>query len=470
MRYLVFTLFVFILITAQSKVVLPDVLSDNMVLQQKSYITLWGKASARKYVRIKASWDTKEFKYFTKKDGSWKICIKTPEASFQAHNITFNDGQQTSIENILIGEVWFCSGQSNMEMTFKGFNNQPIAGADEVIQNANPENGIRMLRVKRNPQTQPVKTAEGKWMLSTSLNVPDFSATAYFYALTLRKKLNVPIGIINSSWGGSSVEGWMSRDLVDNYSDFDLNQPIPDNENWKKPCIMFNGMLKPYTDYVIKGFVWYQGESNIGRYATYAEKLRDMATLWRYEWGLGQLPFYIVEIAPYLYDHPTNAAKLREAQFKTTTILEKSWIVSTNDLVLPEECNIVHPCLKLPIGERLATLALQTTYGFDTLCAQGPSFASMDISNNEIIIHLNNCKDSIQNTDNFIGFEIAGEDQQFFPAKAVLHENKCSLVLQSMEVQNPVAVRYCFKNYAVGNVKNSCGWPLFAFRTDTWDN
>lgn len=468
MKSLFFIILFLIPIFTEAKVVLPDVLSDNMVLQQNSYIKLWGTAKPRKYVKVKTSWSTKEYKYFSRKNGSWFVSIKTPKGSFTPQTITITDGSITTIQNILIGEVWFCSGQSNMEMPFKGFNNQPIEGAQEVIDQADPNNGIRMVSVKRNPQDCPVSIAEGKWMLSTKDNVPKFSATAYFFALKLRKELNLPIGIINSSWGGSSVEGWMNKDLADNYDDLDLNLKIPDNENWKKPCIMYNGMLKPFKDYVVKGFVWYQGESNIGRNATYASKLNDMATLWRYEWQNETLPFYIVEIAPYLYEHPIDAAKLREAQFKASNIITYSGIVSTNDLVRPDEANIVHPSMKKPIGERLANLALANNYGFDTICAVSPSYERMEIKENQVIIYLKNVHDQVIQQPNFEGFEIAGEDQVFHSAHAILNPDKKSFVVQAIDVQNPVAVRYCFKNHQLGNVKNDCGLPLIPFRTDNW--
>jgi len=465
----IIALFAFVIpFLSLAKIDLPDVLSDNMVLQQNSVIKLWGRAKARKYVRIKTSWDSKEYKYFTRKDGKWLVSIKTPNGSFTPQTITISDGSVTKIENVLIGEVWFCSGQSNMEMTFKGFNNQPIEGAEEAIATADPNNGIRMVSVKRNPQDCPVSIAEGKWMLSTKENVPKFSATAYFFALKLKKELNVPIGIINSSWGGSSVEGWMNRELADNYTDLDLDLKIPNDENWKKPCIMYNGMLRPFKDYVVKGFVWYQGESNIGRHATYASKLKDMASLWRTEWQNDELPFYIVEIAPYLYDETIEPAKLREAQYKASTIITNSGIVSTNDLVRPDEANIVHPSMKQPIGERLANLALLKNYGFDSICAESPSYERMELIGNQILIHLKNVHNEILPIENYVGFEIAGEDRVFHQAQVILDKDKKSFIVQSINVPNPVSVRYCFKNHQLGNVKNDCGLPLIPFRTDNW--
>ncbi|MEY3237613.1 MAG: hypothetical protein RI883_1714, partial [Bacteroidota bacterium] len=289
-RFLLVFLLLFISFTSFCTVILPDVFSDNMVLQQKSTIKIWGIAKPHKNVIIKPSWSLKSYKFRTKKDGRWVISIETPVASFEKQTITFSDGKTTTLSNILIGEVWFCSGQSNMEMPLKGYKEQPIDKAEETIKNGDVENGIRMLKVKRNAQEVPVTYAEGTWMLSSSKNLESFSAVAYFYALTLRQKLNVPIGIINSSWGGSSIEGWMSKSLVDSYSDYSSNQPFADNETTKKTSVMYNGMIQPFVNYTIKGFVWYQGEANVDRYKTYAAKLKDMVSLWRLNWNLGDLP------------------------------------------------------------------------------------------------------------------------------------------------------------------------------------
>ena len=481
MKFLITLVLVFTHCLLYSKVVLPDMFSDYMVLQQNNYIKIWGIAKPNKCVRIKASWSDKEYKYCTKKDGSWIVSLKTPAGSFTEHTISFIESKtSTTINHVLIGEVWFCSGQSNMEMTFKGFTNQPIENAEKVIAEADPTSGVRMLRVKRIGQEAPSNTAEGKWMNSTPQNVPNFSAVAYFFGLKLRKELNVPIGLINSSWGGSSVEGWMNRDLVDNYTDLDLKQEIPDNESWRKPCIMYNGMLKPFTDYVIKGFIWYQGESNIDRYETYASKLKDMVTLWRYEWGLGDLPFYEVEIAPCVFDNPVHSAKLREAQFKATEIIANSGIVSTNDLVGQDEAKTVHPKRKQPIGERLANLALKRTYGRDTICADFASYQAMELQNEKIILTFNNTSGGLSfgeqrelTADSLIGFEIAGSDHVFYPANAQLLPygiaGRDRIELSSTQVAKPEAVRYAFKTYAPGNIRNGCDLPLFPFRTDNWE-
>ena len=475
-----------------AKIVLPEIFSDYMVLQQNSSIKIWGQAKAHKHVKVKMSWSSEEYKCHVKKDGSWTIALKTPTASFSEHTITLSESKSSiTIKHVLIGEVWFCSGQSNMEMTFKGYKDQPIENADKMIAEADPNRGIRMLKVKRNGQAFPVKTVEGKWMNSTQENLPNFSAVAYFFGLKLRQELNVPIGLINCSWGGSSVEGWMNRELVEKYTDFDLTKVLSESETWKKPYVMYNGMISPLTEFIIKGFLWYQGESNINRHATYASKLQDMVDLWRKDWKLGELPFYLVEITPCIYEDPVSAAKLREAQFKATQMISNSGMVSTNDLVGPEEAKTVHPKRKQPIGERLANMALKQTYERDTICGHFSSYKSMISSNDKILLTLKNQTGGLRietstfndgiASDSLIGFEIAGNDHVFHPAKATLlpylndiknYVNKeityDLIEVSSANVSNPEAVRYAFKTYAIGNLRNQCDLPVIPFRTDNW--
>ena len=452
---------------AESKVVLPDVFDNNMVIQQSSNLRLWGVAKPQKLVKIKASWSTKEYKIQTYKDGKWSVTIPTPAASFTPHTIRFDDGHITLLRGILIGDVWFCSGQSNMEMTFKGFTNQPIDQAERMIQESSNSQAIRMFKVKRNSAESPSQDGIGKWLIAGPSTLEQFSVVAYSFAKKLHEELKIPIGIIHSSWGGSSVEGWMNSDLVDNYSDMNLNEDIPDSENWRKPCVMYNGMLKPFVRVPIKGFVWYQGEANIDRYSTYANKLTDMINLWRFEWKLGKLPFYLVEIAPYLYEHPVNAAKLREAQQQTARQTEKTWIVCTNDLVRPDEANIVHPSQKEPIGQRLANLALKNTYGRDIPCSDSPTYSSIETKGNRSKLYFSNTYEGLQSKGEFGGFEVADSNQVFLPAQAKWQADG-SIEVFHADISNIASVRYCFKNYSVGSIKNSCGLPLFDFRTDNW--
>ncbi|MCF8329499.1 MAG: sialate O-acetylesterase [Crocinitomicaceae bacterium] len=453
-----------------AKVVLPDVLSDNMVIQQNSTIKLWGTAKAKTAVKIKVSWSTVSYTCRSEKNGQWQLSIKTNAASFQKHTITISDGKLITIQNVLIGEVWLCSGQSNMEMSFNGFNNQPIADANYYILNAKKESGIRMLNVVKSASLNSNSVGKGKWLESSPQNLPSFSATAYFFALRLQEQLKVPIGIINSSYGGSCIEGWLSPGNLERYTDFDFRQKIPDSMSWQRPNVMYQNMLKPFRNYVINGFVWYQGESNVERYATYAQKLQELVYLWRYTFDNADLPFYVVEIAPFLYGDLVQAAKLREAQFQGVNLMYNTGYVCTNDLVLEFEATNIHPSQKKPIGDRLANLVLHDSYHFDTIHAYSPSIDQYCITNDSIVLYFKNSEQGFQFQQEFVGFEVADSTKSFISASASVGIDKNTLVIKMGNGYVPMAVRYCFKNFQLGNVKSTYGLPLVPFRTDDWSN
>ena len=453
-----------------AKVVLPDILSDNMVIQQNSSIKLWGTAKAKTSVKIKVSWSTVPYTCRSEKNGQWQISIQTNAASFQKHTITISDGKLITIQNVLIGEVWLCSGQSNMEMSFNGYKDQPIADANYYISNAKKESGIRMLNVVKSSSINSNSVGKGKWLESSPQNLPSFSATAYFFALRLQEQLKVPIGIINSSYGGSCIEGWLSPGNLERYTDFDAKQKIPDSMSWQRPNVMYQNMLKPYRDYVINGFVWYQGESNVGRYGTYAQKLQELIYLWRYTFNNADLPFYVVEIAPFLYGDLDPAAKLREAQFQGVNLMYNTGYVCTNDLVLESEATNIHPSQKKPIGDRLANLVLHDSYHFDTIHAYSPSIDQYCITNDSIVLYFKNSEQGFQFQQEFVGFEVADSTKSFISASASLGIDKNTLVIKMGNGYVPLAVRYCFKNFQLGNVKSTYGLPLVPFRTDDWDN
>ena len=279
-KWIMFICLVMIQAWAKAKVILPEILSDNMVLQQQTEVCLWGKAEANKLIIISPSWTDKIYKTKSDKDGKWKTKIVTPTASYITYTISVSDGEEIKLNNILIGEVWFCSG----------------------IATASKWKGIRMVTIGRDGQTEPVDYCRGSWKVSNPENAPEFSATGFNFAMMMNQVLDIPIGIINCSWGGSTVEGWLPREIVAEYPDIDLERDIRREDGWwhyTSPTLMYNGMLHPLQNYTIKGFLWYQGEANVGKHDTYAERLRTMVELWRKEWGLGELPFYYVEIAPF---------------------------------------------------------------------------------------------------------------------------------------------------------------------------
>lgn len=458
---------------AWGKVTLPDIVSDNMVLQQQTEACLWGKAKANAEVRICPSWNQKVYKVTADAEGKWVAKIQTPTASYQTYTISISDGEEVKLNNVLVGEVWFCSGQSNMEMPLKGFGNCPIAGANETIATASQWKGIRVATVEKNGQLQPVDECKGSWKVSNPENAPDFSATAFNFAMMMNRVLDIPVGIINCSWGGSTVEGWLPREIVSQYPDIDLKKDIrkENGHDWwhyLSPTLMYNGMLKPLQRYTIKGFLWYQGESNVGKHKTYAERLKTMVELWRKEWGLGELPFYYVEIAPFNSTETTGCALLREAQFKAQALIPNSGMISTNDLVQPYEIKNIHPKNKTDVGKRLAYMALNKTYHVPGIEAYGPVYKSMEVKDGAVILSFDHAEEGFNCLSGMEGFEVAGSDKVFYPAKAEVFNSR-QIKVTCDKVAQPVAVRYCFRDFQPGNVANLRELPLYPFRTDDWE-
>lgn len=460
-------LFLFTL-SAQAKIQLPDIFSDHMMLQQRAEAKLWGTAKPNSKVTINPSWDANTYTVQSGKDGKWSAFIQTPQASYDPHTLTISDGEALTLHDILIGEVWFCSGQSNMEIPLNGFWNNPIMDANESIANASTYKGLRFANVTKKAAVTPQEYAEGKWQTSTPENLQWCSATAFHFATSLGKILDIPVGIINCSWGGATVEGWMPADILKSYADIDLSQAGSKEEpEYMQPMIMYNGMLHPLQGYTVKGFLWYQGESNLGKHDTYPERLATMVNIWRNNWGLGELPFYFVEVAPFNYGDNILGAYLREAQFNAQHLIPNSGMISTNDLVEPYEANNIHPKNKTEVGKRLSYMALAHTYGMKGIADRGPVYKSMEVKEGKAIIDFHHATDGYNLTEGIEGFEVAGADKVFHPAKAKTYNHR-QIEVSSDKVTEPVAVRYGFKNFQPGNLKNTRQQPVYPFRTDNW--
>lgn len=459
-----------------AKVVLPQILSDHAVLQQQTEVKLWGKAVPNTTVNVTPSWNNQTITAQSDNEGRWQVSIQTPAADFTPYSIEFSDGEITRIQNILIGEVWFCSGQSNMEMPLNGFWNCPIEHANETIATSGEWNAIRMATIPKTGALTPQEHVAGSWKESNPFNAPYFSATAFNFARMLHRVLRVPVGIISCAWGGSRVEGWLPREVVEGFRDVDLKKEIKKPEKGKEwdyytPTVMYNGMLKPLQRYTIRGFLWYQGESNIFNYQFYAPMMTAMVQLWRNVWEAPDMPFYYVQIAPYKYENSRNtgAALLREAQVEALKTIPNSGIVPTTDIG-DEFC--IHPPQKDVVGLRLATLALTKTYGIRRLPSNGPMMTKVDYADKKAIVTFDNAPAGLFPTFSELeGFEIAGADKKFYPAKAKIVGRTNTVEVWSEEVAQPVAVRYAFRNY-VGNItlRNTFGLSAFPFRTDTWDD
>lgn len=478
-----FSLAAFALITlgAQAKVKLPHILGDDMVIQQNSEANLWGWDKPGTEVKVTTSWSSQKYSVKTGKDGKWAVKVLTPKASYTPLTITFDDGDQTTLNNILAGEVWVCAGQSNMEMPVKGFGNCPVKDFNQVVIDAKNYKGIHYVKIPSVMSMKPLDDANCEWKEVNPETVGEASATGYFFAQVVNKALDIPVGLVMANKGGSRVESWLDRD----YLKKNTQEPLDTNAIVKKfswdyhrPLVWGNGTFHPILNYTIKGILFYQGCSNVGDPAgQYTQRLADLVAQWRRDFKQGDVPFYFVEIAPYHYDNVNGdwGAKLREQQFNAAKIIPNSGIISTNDCVYPYEKEQIHPCQKQKVGERLGFMALNKTYGMKNVIGDGMTFKEMKIVGDTVKVHFNNEFGAYNRFEGIEGFEIAGEDKVFHPATAKHFWqpgndpwNEC-IIVTCPEVKKPVALRYCFKNFQLGNLANAGGLPLFPFRTDNWE-
>ena len=460
-----------------AKIELPDILGDNMVLQQQTEARLWGTAQAGATISADADWLERAVETKADKNGQWQLTLKTPAAEKKEHQIALSEnGQiQMTLRRVLIGEVWFASGQSNMEMPLEGFWNCPVKNSNEEIATAAEHPWVRIAPIKQNGQTKPVETCPGKWQVPSPDTAPYFSATAWYFALMLQRVLDIPVGIIACAWGGSKVEGWTPEEIVRTYDDVDIEKEQKEgwNGSWwhyYTPVIMYNGMLHPLRHYTIRGFLWYQGESNVGKDKTYPRRLKTMVEVWRREFGgtAGSLPFYMVEIAPWggYGDEWLSAPLFRECQHHAASIIENSGIISTNDLVEPYEVNQIHPSEKREVGNRLAYMALNRTYGKKSIVCDSPEYDRMEVHGDTVEVFFTHAEQGLSPWQDIRGFEISGADGLFYPATGVLNESHKSVMVTSDKVTAPTAVRYAFKAFMPGNLKSVRGLPVVPFRSN----
>ncbi|MBQ6204592.1 MAG: 9-O-acetylesterase [Prevotella sp.] len=481
MRKLILTAATALAICAQAKVTLPYVMGDNMILQQQTEARLWGKTTAKE-VKVTTSWDNQVYTAKASKNGDFIVKVKTPKASYTPLSITFDDGDRLTLNNILAGEVWVCAGQSNMEMPVKGFGNCPVEGYNDAVITANQYKGVHFVKIPSVMRVEPQWNSEPtEWKEVSPQTVGEASATGYFFAQVINKALDVPVGLIMANKGGSRVESWLTKENLEKYTKEPTDSAgiVAFKPEWDyhRAMLWGNGTFNPILNYTVKGILYYQGCSNVGDPGDqYSERMKILVEQWRSQFGLGEIPFYFVEIAPYHYDNADAdwGAKLREQQYKASLAIPNSGLVSTNDLVYPYEPTQIHPAQKKPVGQRLAYLALNKTYGMDAVGCMSPSYKDMRVTGDIVDIHLNNDLGAISRFEDIQGFELAGEDRVFHPAKAVHFWQPGggywdeTIRITSPEVKHPVAIRYCFKNFQIGNLKNAAGLPLFPFRTDKW--
>lgn len=448
-----------------AEIKLPAVFGNHMVLQQQTNAAIWGTASPNKTVEIFTSWNNKIYATKSNNKGQWKLKVQTPKAG-GPFNMTISDGEILELNNVLIGEVWVCSGQSNMFMSLKGINNQPVLGSNKTIALSRNKN-IRLFSVKRHASYDKLNDVSGKWLECNPENVSDFSATAYYFGKMIEEVLQVPVGLIVTSWGGTAIEPWISEN---GFKEFDWvtlpNKKEKKDATQKIPTTLFNGMINPLVGLSIKGALWYQGESNRKEPEKYKELLPGLIKNWRNEWGIGNFPFYYVQIAPYDYDTPgLNSALIREAQLKTLTAVENVGMTCLMDI---GEKQIIHPANKEVGGERLAYLALAKTYGIKGIAYSGPVLKDMIIEGSIVKLTFDHAKHGLNTFGKeLVNFKIAGKNKRFYPADASI--NWQGITLFSAYVKEPVAVRYAFDDFVVGELFNTEGLPASSFRTDDWE-
>lgn len=458
--------------SVRAEIRLPGILSDRMVLQRTELVSLWGWARPDSRVTAETSWGARADAE-SDSEGRWLLKIETPEAGYTPHSIRITDPDgSVELHDVLIGEVWLCAGQSNMVMPLQGFDEQQIvAGSAEDIADAENYPGIRMATVPLRQAVSPQEDAETAWEVCSRETAPRFSAVAFYFARCLSQTLDVPIGILQSSWGGSRIECWMSQEAL---APFEKVKPRdmtdPRRIECLRPVVMYNAMIHPLKNYALRGFVWYQGCANLGQYRTYDLRMEALAADWRRLWGSEELPFYFVEIAPYQYGgSEEKAAFLREAQHRAAALIPRSDFVTTADLVFPHEEHCIHPSRKSEVGERLAALALNETYGCEEFACKAPTFASAEfLDDGTILLSFDHTGCGLVAQDRPAGFETAGKDKKFHPAEAEILPGGKQILLRPATDGKVLSVRYGFRNWAPASIWNTDGLPIVPFRTDDW--
>jgi sialate O-acetylesterase len=435
-------------------------------LQQQSQVAVWGWAKPNTNVSVTGSWNRKTYNIKSDAKGYWRLKIATPTAGFTPYTLTVSDGKAVTLKNILIGEVWICSGQSNMEMPMKGFRNEPIEGGGEAIA-ASSNFGLRCFTVTKMSKAAPQDDCTGQWEIAAPNTTPNFTATGYFFARLINQALNVPVGLIHTSWGGSRIEAWMTPNSMKGIPE----KPVPATDaeitiQNGSPTVLYNGMIYPILGYGIRGAIWYQGESNRDEPALYVKMFDAMVREWRDLWGMGEFPFYYCQIAPYYYGGGTNSGFIREAQAKGMTTTPNTGMAVLMDA---ESVYCIHPPKKRDAGERMALWALAETYGMKGTHYRSPEVKSLEIEGRVAIITFDMSADPGLTTygKEILNFQIAGENKRFASAKAAYSGNK--IYVFSPSVAKPVAVRYCWDDTSATEIFTVEGnLPLSSFRTDEW--
>ncbi len=445
-------------IFSNAEVRLPAILGSHMVLQQKSEVNVWGWCAPGENIKLTTSWDTTRYTTIGTSGAKWSLKIKTPAAG-GPFTITINE--KILLEDVMTGEVWICGGQSNMEWS----GDQKLQQSLDEAPHATNEK-IRFFYVPKTTSDYLQEDTKASWKVCSPEEMVHFSAIGYFFGKKIQNELNVPVGLINSNWGGTPAEVWTPKEVVEKDPILkEASLKLNPSKWWPiSPGIGYNAMIAPLTKFKIAGAIWYQGESNTQNYPSYARLMTKMIASWRDAWSFS-FPFYFVQIAPFSYGNYNVGALIREQQTACLSI-SKTGMVVVHDLV--EDVNNIHPVKKKEVADRLATLALSETYGVKNLICKYPVYRGMVLEKNRIRILFEHVENGLMASAKDLNeFYIAGDDQKFLFASARIEGN--TVIVWNKAVKNPVAVRFGFSNTTIPNLFNKEGLPVNLFRTDTWD-
>ena len=436
---------------------LPDIFSDNMVLQQRSSINIWGWAKPREVIKLVASWNGDTLSTTPNNQGDWELALQTPEAG-GPYTIYIQGNNSLMLNNILIGEVWLCSGQSNMEWTAtSGINN-----AEQEVAAANYPN-IRFYTVDHRTALSPQIDLESSsgWTACTPESMKNFSAVAYFFARRVFEETGVPIGLINSSWGGTPAEAWTPESVYKKNEKLAKSAALLEEVPWGpvEPGRLYNSMIAPVTRFNIAGTIWYQGESNTRNAETYQETFSALIESWRLRWGY-DFPFYFVQIAPFSYGENRNGVRVRDEQRRTLALSNTGMAVICD----VGDTTDIHPQNKQDVGLRLANLALKHHYQVLDNTVDSPLYSGFTREKNKVTVTFNNGAGLHAKNKRSALFELAGADGTFYPAKATIKDNM--VILQSKQVREPVHVRYAWGNTTAADVFNEADLPMSSFSSE----
>lgn len=501
-KIILFILFLVPSIIAEVK--LPSILSDNMVIQQDTEVNIWGWAQPGEQIAVKGDWQHVGKSTVADENGDWAVEIASPAAG-GPYEISIKGNNIIILEDVLVGEVWFASGQSNMDMPLKRCEN-----AESEIENATYPD-IRFFYVEHIYNELPQKNCNGSWVKCTPKSASDFSAAAYYFGRQLHQNLGIPVGLISSSKGGSPAEAWMSTEalksasllseLIDMWNDWEEQCPDAEKsyqieyQQWlrhkkeankkgitvpsepkkptacdmiskphRRPGALYNAMVAPLLQFKIKGVIWYQGENNVDRPNQYRRLFPALIKSWSADWQESNFPFYFVQIAPYRKREKPQESLLMEAQMMALTIPNTGMVVTTDIGNIDDN----HPKNKLDVGERLAVWALSKTYEIKNIICSGPLYRVMKIENSSIRISFDYAETGLTSRGKpLTQFEIAGENQKFYPATAEIEGS--TILVNNHNVIKPVAVRYGWCITTIPNLYNREGLPASPFRSDNWD-